>query len=190
MKILRSKKEPETVFQCMTCPHPKPLDRCRTARIELFPALPSLSPRRNTAAANPPYGETPLDETRRGGITPARGAPSLPLGEPRLSVRGELVETTAPDSRGHRLRHHHQQRFSPPQPRRRGEQIGNLSLSLSLCRVGGGSMFTNAQRQVERTGRHGTPRDQHLQVGSLLLCFLAHGKDSTGLSCKILALIS
>ncbi|XP_052136077.1 uncharacterized protein LOC127754551 [Oryza glaberrima] len=24
-------------------------------------------------------------------------------------------------------------------------------------------MFTNAQRQVERTGRHGTPRDQHLQ---------------------------
>jgi hypothetical protein len=65
MKILRSKKEPETVFQCMTCPHPKPLDRCRTARIELFPALPSLSPRRNTAAANPPSGETPLDETRR-----------------------------------------------------------------------------------------------------------------------------
>lgn len=25
-------------------------------------------------------------------------------------------------------------------------------------------MFTNAQRQVERTGRSGTPRDQYLQV--------------------------
>lgn len=132
MKILRSKKEPETVFQCMTCPHPKPLDRCRTARIELFPALPSLSPRRNTAAANPPYGETPLDETRRGGITPARGAPSLPLGEPRLSVRGELVETTAPDSRGHRLRHHHQQRFSPPPNHGGAVSRSGISLSLSL----------------------------------------------------------
>lgn len=27
-----------------------------------------------------------------------------------------------------------------------------------------GSMFTNAQRQVERTGRSGTPRNQYLQV--------------------------
>jgi hypothetical protein len=26
-------------------------------------------------------------------------------------------------------------------------------------------MFTNAQRQVERTGRYGTPREQYLQVG-------------------------
>ena len=26
-------------------------------------------------------------------------------------------------------------------------------------------MFTNAQRQVERTGRSGTPRDKYLQVG-------------------------
>jgi hypothetical protein len=26
-------------------------------------------------------------------------------------------------------------------------------------------MFTNAQRQVERTGRYGTAREQYLQVG-------------------------
>ena len=28
-------------------------------------------------------------------------------------------------------------------------------------------MFTNAQRQVERTGRSGTPRDKYLQVGPI-----------------------
>lgn len=189
MKILRSKKEPETVFQCMTCPHPKPLDRCRTARIELFPALPSLSPRRNTAAANPPSGETPLDETRRRRHHSGERCPLASAG------RAEALRAWGA-RRDHRPRFPRASAPPPPPaaflPPNHGGAVSRsgISLSLSLCRVGGGSMFTNAQRQVERTGRHGTPRDQHLQVGSLLLCFLAHGKDSTGLSCKILALIS
>jgi len=39
-------------------------------------------------------------------------------------------------------------------------------------------MFTNAQRQVERTGRGGTPRDQYLQ--DLVTQF----QDSTNEECK------